>query len=106
MARKMFPARRRASFRGRWELRWTSADRRNLQHRARRQIQRVVQPVLTGDEPPLARVAVNFVRNRAQGVATLHLMSVGMVGRFQPELLDLLVERFVFAQLDRERGPQ
>src|SRR5205085_4348328 len=82
------------------------ADRRQGQERARHGAARVGDLVGVGDAPPLARLLVVARRDRRERLAPLEYPPLRAVGRVRVLQAQLLFERLVLAQNDRERRAQ
>src|SRR3546814_3532470 len=71
--------------------------------RSRRDAKRVADAVLVCDQTPQPRLAVLPVGDQAQRVARAHLQPPGVVSAFELQLLQLLLQRLVFAESHGQR---
>src|SRR4051812_30035007 len=83
-----------------------SPDRGNRQQQAGREPAGIVDPVLRRDRTPLGRTRVIEGGDPRQGFSLAGQVRVRTVWRAQVELRELLVERLVLAERQRQRRPQ
>ena len=85
---------------------WSGSGHRKRQDHSRRQIQRIVKFVVVGDGAPLCRVVVFRCGDAAERLTLLNDVNASVIRRLLVDLGDLLGQRFVFLERDRERGAQ